>query len=98
MNKPKTFSSVVSSRFVRLWWWCKAHLWLWRWGRWLKRIHRMETSAALIEITRYKWLVTHAGYSGKWEAVFLRALTITEESIRSKPNDKTEPQAPQSNL
>ena len=54
----------------------------------------MEASAALIEITRYKWLVAHAGYSEKWEAVFLKALTITEESIRSKlNNDSTTPVA-----
>ena len=80
-------------RLVQLWWWCKARLWLWRWGRWLKRIHRMEASAALIEITRYKWLVAHAGYSEKWETVFLRALAISEESIRSKLNDPSAPAA-----
>lgn len=88
MSTTKLPSSVACIRFVQLWWWCKARLWRWRWGRWLKRIHRMEASAALIEITRYKWLVAHAGYSEKWETVFLRALTITEDSIRSKMNDK----------
>jgi hypothetical protein len=44
----------------------------------------METSAALIEVTRYRWRIVHAGYSEKWEAAFLEALAVTEKSIRNK--------------